>query len=193
MSVCIVAVLPVLLMVSLASGQASRRIGAPETFTANIHVAGASGGAGAATIEIDIRRYTPEADRAAVEAALASGGYPAFLTALRKAPDVGVVSFADRKWTIRWARERESGKYSRSIVVITDQPIFFVGGGRTDPKPREGFEVAVIEFDVDSAGVGSRGTMTAAARVKPAGEGGVRIEDYAEKPIKLVSVIRKFK
>ena len=192
MSARVLAVLPVLLTVSLASGQAGQQTGAPETFTANAQAAGAQGGAAAATIQVDIRRYTPEADRAAVETALKSGGYPAFLAALRKAPDVGAVSFADRKWAIRWARERETGKNTRQIVVVTDQPIFFVGGGRADAKPREGFEVAVIELEVDGAGLG-RGQMTAAARVKPGGENGVTVEDYAEKPIRLVTVTRKLK
>ena len=90
------------------------------------------------------------------------------------------------------ARERPSGKFSREITVVTDQPIFFVGGGRVDAKPREGYEVAVIQFEMDSAGMG-RGTMTAAAKVKPGGETGVQIDDYAEKPIRLVTVVRKIK
>jgi hypothetical protein len=182
----------VLLTVSLTSGLAGQQAGAPETFMANINVTGAQGGAGAASIQIDIRRYTPEADRAAVQAALETGGYPAFLTALRKAPEVGAVLFGDRKWAIRWARERPSGKYSRSIVLVTDQPIFFVGGGNPDAKPREGFEVAVIEFEIDNVGLG-KGTMAAAARVKAGGESGVRIEDYAAKPMQLVTVTRKVK
>jgi hypothetical protein len=192
MSARLIVILPILVMLSLEPGRAVQQIGAPETFTANLDARGAAGGAAAATIEIDVLRYTPEADRTAVEAALKTGGYPAFLTALRKAPQVGAVSFADRKWAIRWARERPSGKYSRTIVVVTDEPIFFVGGGRTDAKPREGYEVALIEFEVDNVGMG-RGTMTAAARVKPGGETGVRIEDYADKPIRLVTVVRKIK
>jgi len=181
-----------LLVVSLAVGRAGQQVGAPETFTANVQASGAQGGAAAASIAIDIQRYTPEADRTAVETALKTGGYPAFLPALRKAPEVGAVSFADRKWPIRWARERATGKYTRQIVVVTDQPIFFVGGGRPDAKPREGFDVAVIELEVDNVGIG-KGTMTAAARVKPGGENGVRIEDYAEKPMRLVTVVRKIK
>ena len=190
-------VLPVLLAVCVTSGQAfqkyiDKNIGAPETFTANIHATGATAGGAAATIDIDIRRYTPEADRTAVESALKTGGYPAFLTALRKAPEVGAVVFGDQKWAIRWARERPSGAYSRTIVVVTDQPIFFVGGGRVDAKPREGYQVAVIQMEVDNVGMG-KGTMTAAARVKPDGEGGVKIDDYADKPIRLVTVVRKIK
>jgi hypothetical protein len=77
-------------------------------------------------------------------------------------------------------------------VVVTDEPIFFVGGGRPDAKPREGYEVAVIQFDVDNVGLG-KGTMTAAARVKPGGETGVQIDDYADKPIRLVTVTRNIK
>ena len=50
----------------------------------------------------------------------------------------------------------------------------------------------MIEFQIDNAGLGT-GTMTAAARVKPGGEDGVLIEDYAAKPIKLVTVTRKIK
>jgi hypothetical protein len=192
MSARVLAVLPMLLIVSLANGRAVQQVGAPETFSANVQASGAQGGAAAATIAIDIQRYTPDADRTAVEDALKTGGYPAFLTALRKAPEVGNVSFADRKWPIRWARERATGKYTRSIVVVTDQPIFFIGGGRPDAKPREGYEVAVIELQVDNVGMG-KGSMTAAARVKPGGENGVQIDAYEGKPMNLVTVVRKIK
>jgi hypothetical protein len=164
--------------------------GAPESFTASLQATGATGGAGAASIMIDIQRYTPEADREAVESVLKAGGYPAFLTALRKAPTVGAVNFGDRKWDIRWAREQKTDK-GRTIVLVTDQPVFFVGGGRVDAKPRAGYEVAVIQISIDDVGLGN-GSMAAAARVKPGGETGVQIDDYADKPIKLVSVVRKF-
>jgi hypothetical protein len=43
---------------------------------------------------------------------------------------------------------------------------------------------------VDDVGLGS-GRMAAAARVKPGGETGVQIEDYADAPIKLTTVTRK--
>jgi len=76
--------------------------------------------------------------------------------------------------------------------VVTDQPIFFIGGGRPDAKPREGYEVAVIELQVDNVGMG-KGSMTAAARVKPGGENGVQIDAYEGKPMNLVTVVRKIK
>lgn len=162
---------------------------APETFTANLHVTGGSGGAGAATIVIDIKRYSADAERTAVETALKTGGFAGFVAALRKAPVVGTVSHGEKSWPIRWARE-QAGPKGRAITLVTDQPIFFVGGGAADAKPRAGYEVALIQLQVDSIGLGD-GTMAAAARVRPGGESGVQVDDYADKPIKLVTVVRK--
>ena len=176
------------LSVSHGAAQSPRNSGAPETFSANAQ-AKAGAGSVAATIQIQIQRYTPDFDRTAVETALKQGGYPGFVTALRKAPEVGSVTVGDQKFPIRWAREQKTDK-GRTIVVVTDKPVFFVGGGRTEAKPRAGYEVAVIQLMVDEIGLGT-GSMAAAARVKPGGETGVQIDDYADEPIKLVTVSRK--
>jgi hypothetical protein len=183
---------PAVLLTVVATGGLvlpQSRVGAPETFTANLHVAGGTTGAAAASIEMQVRRYTPDADRTAVETALKTGGYTGFLTALRQAPDVGAVVIGAQKWAIRWAREQKTPK-GRTITLVTDQPIFFVGGGKLDAKPRAGYEVAVIQFQIDDVGLGN-GSMAAAARVKPGGDTGVQIDDYADKPIKMTTVTRK--
>jgi hypothetical protein len=178
-----------LMTLSVAQGVAqSPGNSAPETFSASAEVKAAAGAINA-PIQIHIQRYTPDFDRTAVEAALKGGGYPAFLTALRKAPEVGSVAVGNQKVPIRWAREQKTAA-GRTIVVVTDKPVYFVGGGSTAAKPRAGYEVAVIELLVDDAGRGS-GSMAAAARVKPGGETGVRIDDYADEPITLVTVSRK--
>jgi hypothetical protein len=163
--------------------------GAPELFTANVQATAASGASAAASVQIDIRRYTPDAERTAVENALKGGGYPAFLTALRKAPEVGTVSMGTQKWAIRWAREQPTPQ-GRTIVVVTDKPIFFLGGARANAKPRAGYEVGLIRMQVDNAGIGT-GEMAAAARVKPGGETGVQVDDYADQPLTLTGVARK--
>ena len=185
-SLVLIALMP--FFVSQVAAQSPRNSGAPETFSANAQVK-AGAGSLAATIQIHIQRYTPDFDRTAVETALKQGGYPGFVTALRKAPEVGSVIVGDQKFPIRWAREQKTDK-GRTIVVVTDKPVFFVGGGRTEAKPRAGYEVAVVQLMVDEIGTGS-GSMAAAARVKPGGETGVQIDDYADEPIKLVTVSRK--
>jgi hypothetical protein len=146
-------------------------------------------GAAAANIKVVIQRYTPDAERTALEAALATGGYPAFLSALRNSSDVGYVEHGTARFTIRYARETQIDRVRR-IDVVTDRPIFFVGGGAPEARPRVSFDVAVLRMEVDVIGFGN-GVMAAAARLKPAPDGGVQIDDYAEQPIKLVTVTRK--
>lgn len=160
---------------------------APETFTSPMQ-ARTDAGAAASTVRIQIDRYTPEADRKAMTEAIAHGGYAAFLQALRKAPAVGFVQIEELQVPVRWAREQKTPQ-GRDISLVTDAPVYFVGGGAANPKSREGFELAVVRLTVDEIGLGS-GTMAAAARVKPDGAGGVVVEDYATETIKLTSVSR---
>ena len=160
---------------------------APEAFTSAAQTKTGTGSA-ATYVRIQIDRYTSEDDRKRMTDALTHGGYPAFVDALRKAPAVGLVEVGDSKFTLRWAREQPTEK-GRAISLVTDAPVYFVGGGRADAKPREGFQLAIVQLTVDEFGLGT-GTIAAAARVKPDGQGGVLIEDYAEEPIKLTFVHR---
>jgi len=160
----------------------------PETFTCQLQ-ARTSTAASATTLRVRIDRYTADADRKAISGALTHGGYPSFLQALRIAPVVGHLGLGEQTFALRWARQQPTGK-GRAITVVTDAPVYFVGGGRVDAKPREGFEIALVQFTVDEVGMGS-GTMAAAARVKPDGKGGVVLEDYADEPIKLTFVKRQ--
>jgi hypothetical protein len=161
---------------------------APEAFTSQAQAR--TDAAGSATnLRIQIDRYIADVDRKALTDALTQGGYPGFVVALRKAPAIGHIALGGQKFAIRWARQQPAGK-GRAITIVTDTPIYFVGGGRLDAKPREGFELAVLQFTVDEVGMGS-GTMAAAAKVKPDGKGGVVLEDYAEEPIKLTYVMRE--
>ena len=181
-----VPVLTALLLTVPASAQLVR--GAPETFSANAHVKTAKASATAA-ITIHVQRYTPDFDRKSVETGLKAAGYNGFLAALRKAPDVGYVEIGDQKYVVRYARERTSPK-GRDIVLVTEKPVFFVGGGAAAPKPREAYQVAVIQLEVDENGSGS-GRLAAAARVKPGGDSGVQLDEYAEEPVSLLAVKRQ--
>jgi hypothetical protein len=171
-----------------AVAQQPGNAGAPETFSARAQAENKAGTAVSAPIVIHVERFTPDFDRTTVQEALRVGGYPGFLTALRKAPDVGYVELGGRKTLIRWARQVPSDT-GRTIVVVTERPVAFLAG-QADAKPRAGYEVAVIQLKVDGRGDGV-GTMAAAARVRPGGETGVQIDDYAEVPISLVNVTRK--
>jgi hypothetical protein len=169
---------------------AGQDIKAPETFIANAQVVGDNAGS-TAVVTIQINQYTDEKDRAKIQDALKFGGYPGFLPVLRKAPEIGFVELNGRKVIARWARQQTDPKGRRSISVVTDEPVFFVGGGDPDAKPRAGYDIAVIELDVNDIGLGT-GTMAAAARVRPGGPTGVQVDDYSVKPVKLVTVRKAY-
>jgi hypothetical protein len=174
--------------VSGASAAQKRRAQtAPEAFTSMVQ-AKTDAGAASTYVRIQIDRYTAEDDRKRLTDALAHGGYPAFIEALKKAPAIGHLEFGKQKFVLRWAREQPTEK-GRLISVATDAPVYFLGGGSVDAKPRDAFKLAIVQLTVDSSGIGT-GTMAAAARVKPDGQGGVVMEDYADEPIKLTYVYR---
>jgi hypothetical protein len=164
-----------------------RRPTAPETFNGTVQVSGEAGAA-ATSITVTVQQYSADADRAAVEQALKSGGHDAFVAALRKAPAVGTLRISGRTFEIRYARQ-EPVPNGRSIVLVTDRPVYFAGGGAVDAKPREGFDVALLKFRMDDTGMGYNGTMAAAARVKTGGAG-VEVEEYAGKLFEIRTINR---
>jgi hypothetical protein len=173
------------LMVLLVAPQ-----GGPETLDLVAKAAPKGAATGAITVPmiVQIDRYTPEHARTTMTDGLKHGGYPGFLKALRDAPPAGTLEVAGEKFVIRWAREVPTEK-GRTISLITETPVFFVGIGRRGAPPTAGYEVAVIQLTVDKAGKGT-GTMAAAARVKPGGETGVRLDTYADSPLTLTATVR---
>ena len=178
------------LVPDVAPGQLLSATKPPETFFANAEARGQDAGL-AAMVTIYINQYTRDRDRTTMQEALRIGGYPGFLPALKKAPEVGYIELNGRKVIARWAHQQPNAK-GRTISVVGDAPLYFVGGGSVDAKPRAGFELSVILLEVDEIGLGT-GSMAPAARVKPGGPTGVQIDDYAEKPVKLVTVRKSFR
>ena len=162
---------------------------APETFRANAQATSSGGGGGAAALTFRVEAYSPDADRKRLLDALASGGSPAFVEALKKEKAIGYVEAGDRKVTIRYARMEPAANGKRKVVLVTDAPVYFVGGGGLNAAPTAGFDVAVADFEVDVVGLGS-GTMAMAAKVKAGRPAGAQIDDYGQEPVKLVTVTR---
>jgi hypothetical protein len=165
----------------------SKTRGAPETFNARLTV-GSAEGRGDAYVKISVTAYSAAKDIQAMEKALKDGGSAAFVQTLKKAPVVGAFAVGDKSFVIRWAREKPTAT-GRVITLVTDTPVYFVGGGLPGAKAREGFDVAIVQLMMDSSGVGE-GKVAAAAKVKPGGDTGVEIEAYDAEPVTLRSVMR---
>jgi hypothetical protein len=184
-------ILTIVLLLGAPAWVGAQAANQPEVLTGTAQIKNATG-AISGTLEVRLRRVTPEFDRKAVETALKEGGYPRFLGAIRNAPEVGQLLLAGgAPFSIRYATERVDAK-GRRLVLITDKPVFFVGGARADANvaARKGFEVAVLEILIDGKGAGG-GSMAAAARVRPDGDGGVLLDDFAEDLITVSNVARK--
>ena len=135
------------------------------------------------TVTIHVTRLMAEADFESVAKGLKFGGYPKFLDALKQLPVVGHVEVGRQKADLKYARVRTTDK-GELLIVGADRPLYFLGAGRPDAKPKAGYETAFLEIEIDAQGNGT-GTMAAAARVKPGEGGSVVIDDYAEDPIRL--------
>jgi hypothetical protein len=170
-----------------AAPQSKKKNSGPETFNGKARVtSGASTADAYFSVQID--RYTPEKDLKAMEDALQSGGSDGFVQALKKAPIAGHLKIGDKSFTIRWARQKPTDK-GRVISIVTDAPVYYVGAGVPEAKPKAGYDVAVAQMTIDTAGLGD-GIIALAAKVKPGGENGVEIQDYAAEPVKLVSIMK---
>jgi hypothetical protein len=163
---------------------------APETFdlVGTVSASGSVKGGITVPMTVSLERYTPDFERTKMTDGLKYNGYPGFLNALRQAPQVGTLEVAGDTFKIRWARQ-QANDAGRVISLVTDEPVAFIGSGKRGAKPTAGYEVAVIQLTLDKAGHGS-GTMAAAARVKPGGETGVRIDSYADRPVTLAVTVR---
>jgi hypothetical protein len=153
----------------------------PKTLTANAEASSSGGGRLTGTITIQVDRLMEELDFKKVSDALKVNGYLRFLPVLRTLPPVGYVQLGETRTVLKFAHMRANGK---TLVLGSDRPIFFIGGGAPEARPKAGYEMGVIELDLDAQGNGT-GTMAAAARVKHTTDGGVAIDDYADKPVKL--------
>jgi hypothetical protein len=64
--------------------------------------------------------------------------------------------------------------------------LLFVGAGVVGAKPKEGYDFAVIDIEVDAKGSGS-GTIAPAARIKM-NQGAFVVEDYGVEVVRLTAV-----
>jgi hypothetical protein len=154
------------------------------TATATIKTAGAAEASAPVTITIDRKMSQAEADK--LVAAFKGGGAAGLRKALTGVPATGSVQLAKGAPTpARIAIERPTDK-GRLITIVTDTPLLFAGAGVPGAKPKEGYDFAVIDLEVDANGAGS-GTLAPAAKVTLKGSAFV-VEDYASEVVRLAGV-----
>jgi hypothetical protein len=114
-------------------------------------------------------------------------GYQGFMNALRPLPVIGQIATQNRDVAIRYAWESPVEDRTR-LILCADKPLFFLAEDAA-AQPRKGYELTVVELIFDGRGAAT-GTMSGAARVKPAGDG-IVLEDFAIAPVELTVAVPK--
>ena len=85
----------------------------------------------------------------------------------------------------RLTLERTTDK-GRLLTIVADQPILFLGAGVPGAKPKEGYDFAIIDIEVDAKG-GGAGTLAPAAKIAFK-QGAFVVEDYGAELVRLTGV-----
>lgn len=159
---------------------------APEVFTATAAVKGAGGGSASAPVTITIDRKMSDREAESLVAAFKSGGAAALKKGLSGTPVTGTIRIGGAAATqTRFTIERVTAD-GRLLTILVNQPLLFLGAGAVGAKPKEGYDFAVIDLEVDAKGNGS-GTIAPAARIRM-NQGAFVVEDYGVEAVRLTGV-----
>jgi hypothetical protein len=157
-----------------------------ETFTATAAVKTAGAATASAPVTVVVDRKMPQAEADRLIGAFKAGGPSALRKALVGVPPTGTVQLADGKAIpTRLTIESPTDK-GRLLTIVADQPILFLGAGVPGAKPKEGYDFAVVDIEVDAKGAGS-GTIAPAAKITVK-EGVFIVDDYASELVRLTAV-----
>jgi hypothetical protein len=133
-----------------------------------------------ADITIHIDRLIEPSRRQRVLDGLKYDGYQGFMRALRPLPVIGSIATQTRSVKVQYAWESRVEDRLR-LIVVADKPLFFLPN---EANTRAGYELTFVELLFDEHGAAS-GTMSGAARVKPAPDSGIVLGDFAATPVTL--------
>ena len=174
-----------LVFTSGAAPPARAQAGA-ETFAATAVVKTAAGAMASAPVSIVVDRKMSEAEAGRLTSAFNAGGLPALRKALVGVAPTGSIRLGSGTPTAsRILIERVTDK-GRLLTIVTDEPILFLGAGVASAKSKAGYDMAVLDIEVDAKGNGA-GMLSPAAKVTVK-QGVFVVEDYASELIRLTDV-----
>jgi hypothetical protein len=178
-------VMAVLLMLFavVAYGQTN---GQPERFTGNAVSISPEYGTGQRIVEITIDRWSPNAERQRLVAALQTKGPDELLKQLQKNKPVGRIRTPDSLgYDLRYAQQTPLPEGGRMVVIATDRPIGF---WEATQRPRSfDYPFTVIQMKFDREGNGT-GTLSYATRITVHENNVIELEDFATQPIMLNNI-----
>ena len=160
--------------------------GQPERFTANAVSLSPEYGTGQRIVEINVDRWSPNAERERLVSTLQTKGPNELLKQLQKNKPVGRIRTPDSLgYDLRYAQQTPLPEGGRMIVIATDRPIGF---WEATQRPRSiDYPFTVIQMKLDREGNGS-GTISYATRIVAHENNVIELEDFATQPIMLNNI-----
>ena len=148
---------------------------------------GTTTGAHTSTLDIAIERWTSDAERDRLLAALREGGNDGLLTALRKIkPRAGTIGSATTlAYPIQFARLMSLPEGGRRILLATDRPLSFLESSRGSSTLDYPFMLVDIRLGRDGEG---EGKLLPLARLRLDPDHVVEVENYNMEPLRLTQV-----
>src|SRR5262245_45066662 len=160
-----------------------------ETFTATASVKTAGGATITAPVTIVVTRKMPHDEFEKMTASFKTGGLTALRNALSGVKPTGTIQLGKGAPTpTRITVERATDK-GRLLTIVTDRPILFLGSGIPGAKPKQGYDFAVADLEVDASGKGT-GWLAPAAKITVKQDALV-VEDYGGERVDLKDVAKK--
>jgi hypothetical protein len=186
-------VTPALLAVWMAGAPIVRTQQPIATFSAQAVNLDAPAGAVTGLVQIQVSRWSTEAEKQQLTTALLEKGEGAMLQTLSKMPTVGTIRTPDSVgYPLRYARHTPVGPAGgEQIVIFTDRPMSF-WERRESPRSRE-YPFTVINLQINSEGRGEGRILLATRILADKVTGDIAYENLGVSPIRLQNVRREQK
>ena len=100
------------------------------------------------------------------------------------------IELGSRKTAIKYAYARTLGGGDRLLTLVTAQPVFFLGAGAPEAKPKAGYDLGLVLLELKASGPG-KGELVPAAKVRVDAQNAIVTEDYGAEMVQLTNVVKK--
>jgi hypothetical protein len=186
-SALMAAVAAAALVVSSSVPSAQSNMAKPEKFTAvAVDISNTAPRASASVVDIQINRWSTDAERDQLLKVFRESGQDALLAALQKLPVVGGIRTpGSLSYDIHFARQRPEAEGGRMIFLMTDR---YIGAWEASDRPRTidyPFTLIQLDLDKDDRGVGKASIAT---QITQDPDGTIVLENFSSQPVMLNEV-----
>jgi hypothetical protein len=173
----------------LAGGvlSAQSNMAKPEKFTAfAVDTSNVAASARTSPVDITIDRWSTDADRDRLLAALRDKGQDGLLSELQKMPKVGYINTpGSLRYDLRFARQRPEAEGGRMVFLMTDR---YIGAWEAVNRPRTvDYPFMLIQLQIDKAGTGV-GKASIYTKITQTADNTIELENFANQPVMLNQV-----